>query len=85
MKRSVPRMTTDQEADAFLNQDLADLDFTQFEPVTIEFQHKAAQLNMRVPQALLDAVKARAKAKDIPYTRFIRQLMEQAVNRPGES
>ena len=85
MKRRVPRLTTDQEADAFLNQNLADLDFTQFKPATFEFQHKAAQLNMRVPQSLLDAVKARARAQDIPYTRFIRQLMEQAVSRPSES
>jgi predicted DNA binding CopG/RHH family protein len=52
--------------------------------VTFEFQNKAAQLNMRVPEPLLDAVKQRAKAQGIPYTRFIRQLMEQAVSRPGK-
>jgi hypothetical protein len=32
MKRKVPRMTTDEEAEAFLEQDLSDLDFSQFKP-----------------------------------------------------
>jgi predicted DNA binding CopG/RHH family protein len=49
MKRKVPRMTTDEEAEAFLEQDLSDLDFSQFKPVKFEFQAKAARLNMRLP------------------------------------
>ena len=32
--RSVPTMTTDEEAEAFLDQDLSDLDFTAFKPLT---------------------------------------------------
>ena len=79
MKRKVPRMTTDEEAEAFLEQDLSDLDFSQFKPVKFEFQAKAARLNMRLPVPLLDAVKARAKARGIPYTRFIREVLEQAA------
>jgi predicted DNA binding CopG/RHH family protein len=82
MKRKVPRMTSDEEAEAFLQQDLSDLDFSQFKPVQFEFAAKSAQLNMRVPEALLDAVKQRAKARGIPYTRYIRQLMEKAVATP---
>jgi predicted DNA binding CopG/RHH family protein len=85
MKRKVPRLTTDAEAEAFLAQDLSDLDFTQFKPMHFEFEPKAAQLNMRVPQSLLDAVKERAKARGIPYTRIIRQLMEQAIAGKGPS
>lgn len=79
MKRKVPRMTTDEEADAFLEQDLSDLDFSQFKPVRFEFQAKAARLNMRLPVPLLDAVKAKAKARGVPYTRFIREVLEQAT------
>ncbi len=79
MKRKVPRMTTDEEAEAFLEQDLSDLDFSQFKPVKFEFQAKAARLNMRLPIPLLDAVKARAKARGVPYTRFIREVLEQAT------
>ena len=54
MKRKVPRMTTDEEAEAFLEQDLSDLDFSQFKPVKFEFQAKAARLNMRLPVPLLN-------------------------------
>ena len=80
-KIKVPRMKTDKEAEDFLAQDLSNLEFSQFKPVQFEFEKKGAQLNMRVPQPLLDKVKARAKKRGIPYTRFIRQLMEQAITR----
>ena len=79
MKRKVPRLKTDKEAEAFLAQDLSDLDFSQFKPAQFEFEKKSAQINMRVPQPLLEAVKARAKARGIPYTRFIRETLEQAL------
>jgi predicted DNA binding CopG/RHH family protein len=79
MKRKVPKFHNDEEAAAFLEQDLSDLDFAQFKPVSFEFASKDAQLNMRVPQSLLDAVKARARARGIPYTRYIRELIERDV------
>jgi predicted DNA binding CopG/RHH family protein len=84
MKRKVPRMTTDEEAEAFLEQDLSDLDFSQFKPVRFEFQAKAARLNMRLPVSLLDAVKAKAKARGVPYTRLIREILEQATAQPDK-
>jgi predicted DNA binding CopG/RHH family protein len=84
MKRKVPRMRTDEEAEAFLERDLSDLDFSQFKPVKFEFQPKAARLNMRLPVPLLNAIKARAKAHGIPYTRFIREVLERAITElPG--
>ncbi len=83
MKNKIPTFMTDEDAERFVDTaDLSDYDLTGFRPVTFEFQSKAAQLNMRVPQPLLDAVKERAKASGIPYTRFIRQLMERAVSQP---
>jgi predicted DNA binding CopG/RHH family protein len=77
-------MTTDEEAEIFLEQDLSDLDFSQFKPVRFEFQAKAARLNMRLPEQLLDAVKAKAKARGVPYTRFIREVLEQATAQPDK-
>jgi predicted DNA binding CopG/RHH family protein len=74
-------LTTDEEAEAFLEQDLSDLDFAQFKPVRFEFERKDARVNMRLPEPLLAAVKARAKARGIPYQRFIREALEQAVGR----
>ena len=84
MKRKVPKMTTDEEAEAFLEQDLSDLDFSQFKPVRFEFQAKAARLNMRLPAGLLDAVKSKAKARGVPYTRFIREVLEHATAEPDK-
>ena len=81
MKRRVPEFQTDEEAEAFLEQDLSDLDFKQFKPMRFEFDRKTAQINMRMPQALLDAVKRQAAARGIPYTRFIREALEIALER----
>src|ERR687897_3496862 len=81
MKRKVPRLTTDEQAEAFLEQDLSDLDFSQFKPVRFEFEKKAARVNMRLPETLLAAVKERAEARGIPYQRFIREALEHAVSR----
>ena len=77
--RKVPVLRTDEEAEAFLMQDLSDLDFSQFKRMHFEFEKKEAQVNMRVPQPLLDAVKDRAKAQGMPYTRYIRMLMERDI------
>jgi predicted DNA binding CopG/RHH family protein len=75
--RKVPFRGTDEEAEAFLMQDLSDLDFSQFKRHHFEFEKKEAQVNLRVPEGLLNAVKERAKAQGIPYTRYIRLLMER--------
>ena len=40
-----------------------------FKPVQFEFEKKSAQLNMRLPETLLSAVKAKARERGIPYTR----------------
>jgi len=83
MKKKIPSLRTDEEAERFVETaDLSEYDLSDFRPVQFEFQAKAAQLNMRVPQPLLDAVKARAKASGIPYTRYIRQLLERDVLSP---
>jgi len=79
MKKKVPRLKTDRQAEAFLAQDLSAIDFSQFRPAKFEFEKKDEQINMRVPRPLLAAVKARAKARGIPYTRFIREMLEHAV------
>jgi predicted DNA binding CopG/RHH family protein len=59
----------------------SDLDYAQFKPARFEFARKEARVNMRLPRQLLDAVKARAKARGIPYQRYIRDVLERAVQR----
>jgi predicted DNA binding CopG/RHH family protein len=78
-KRKVPRLKTDRQTEAFLARDLSDLDFSQFKAARFEFEKKDDQINMRVPKPLLKAVKARAKARGIPYTRFVRETLERAL------
>lgn len=77
--KKVPRFKSDAEAEAFLEQDLSDLDFSQFRPAKFEFDAKDAQINMRLPRSLLNAVKAMAERRGMPYQRFIRETLERAV------
>lgn len=79
--KHVPKLKVDAEAEAFLEKDLSGLDFSQFKPARFEFQAKDAQINMRLPSKLLAAVKASAKSSGIPYQRFIRETLEQAVGK----
>ncbi len=80
MKPKIPSFKTDDEAEAFVDTaNLANFDLSGLQPVQFEFQPKAAQLNMRLPRPLLDTVKESAKARGIPYTRFIRETLEQAI------
>lgn len=83
VKKRVPRLKTDKAAEEFLVQDLSNLDFAQFRPVRFEFEKKDKQINMRLPAPLLAALKAKAKERGIPYTRLIREALEQAVSRPA--
>jgi len=79
MKKKVPKLKTDKAAEKFLAQDLSELDFSQFKPMRFEFEKKDEQINMRVPRPLLLALKARAKARGIPYPRLIRETLERAM------
>lgn len=77
--KTVPRFKTDEEVEAFLDQDLSDLDYSQFTRMQFEFAAKDARVNMRMPERLLTAVKQRAEARGMPYQRFIRETLEAAV------
>ena len=80
MKKKIPSFKSDREAERFVETaSLSEYDLSEFKPMRFEFERKSAQLNMRVPKPLLDAVKRRAKARGIPYTRFVREAMEVAL------
>ncbi|CDM23460.1 hypothetical protein BN940_04956 [Castellaniella defragrans 65Phen] len=84
--KSIPSFPSDEAAEDFVaNADLSEYDLSQFEPMRFELEPKSASLNMRLPAALLDAVKARAKARGIPYTRYVRMLLESDVARHRRS
>jgi predicted DNA binding CopG/RHH family protein len=78
--KPMPSLKSDAEAGRFVDSaDLSTYDLTGFKPMRFEFEPKAAALNMRLPQNLLDALKSKAKAKGIPYTRYVRLLLESDV------
>jgi len=77
----VPEFKTDAEAEAFLAQDLSGIDFKQFKPMRFEVAKKEAALNMRLPAVLMDAIRAKAKAKGIPYARYVRMVLETDLQR----
>ena len=70
---------SDEEAAAFLDQDLSDLDFSQFKPMQFEIRPKEKSINLRLSEGLLDAVRENAKREGVPYQRFIRLALERAV------
>jgi len=79
----MPSLKNDADAEQFVESaDLSKYDVSGFAPVKFEFDPKTAALNMRLPQTLLAAVKIRAKAEGMPYTRYIRLALEQAITRP---
>lgn len=80
MKKKLPTLSSDAAAEKFVaDADLAEYDLSGFRPVQFEFERKTAKVNMRLPEALLEAVKASAAARGVPYQRFIRETLERAV------
>jgi predicted DNA binding CopG/RHH family protein len=85
MSKRAPRLRTDDEAEAFLEQDLSEyIDPAHMVPLRYEVRPKGRSVNLRLSEELLGAVKARAKEEGIPYQRFIRLALEQALARGSE-
>ena len=81
--KPMPSLRSDAEAEQFVEAaDLSQYDLSGFKPMQFEIEPKAASLNMRLPASLLDAVKAKARARGIPYTRYVRMLLETDIARP---
>ena len=80
MKRKWPVLETDEDAERFVDQaDLTEYDFSEMVPVRFEFATKSKRVNMRLPEGLLNAVKEKAKARGIPYQRYVREVLERSL------
>lgn len=80
--KAFPVFRSDEEAEDFVaGADLSQYDLSGFSAMPFEFEKKSAQLNMRLPSSLLDAVKQAANERGIPYTRFIRETLESSITR----
>ena len=81
--KQFPRFEDDAAAERFVDEaDLSEYDFSQFRPMNFEYEKKSSQINLRISEVMLEALKARAKARGIPYQRFIREVLEKALNAP---
>lgn len=80
MVKRLPVFKSDEEAAAFLDQDLTDyISAENLAPFHFELRPKEKSVNLRISGELLDAVRERAKRQGIPYQRFIRRALERAV------
>jgi predicted DNA binding CopG/RHH family protein len=80
MPRKLPAAKTDAEAASFINNaNLTTYDLSAMRPVRFEFSRKEARINMRLPSNLLTAIKVAAARAGVPYQRFIRQTLEEAI------
>ncbi len=80
MKRKLPVAKTDRQAASFVKRaDLTQYDLSAMRPMRFEFEAKEARVNMRLPGKLLDAIKAAARQAGVPYQRFIRHALEEAI------
>ncbi len=78
--KRLPELKSDAEAEAFVAEaDLTEYDLSGMRRVRFEFAPKSERVNMRLPVALLQAVRAKAARRSVPHQRFIRQVLEEAV------
>jgi predicted DNA binding CopG/RHH family protein len=83
MKKTFPTLKSDKEAERFVDEaDLSEYDFSAFTHVRFEFMPKTKHVNLRIPEPLLQQVKARAKQEGIPYQRYIRLVVEKSLSSP---
>lgn len=81
MKKKLPVLISDKEAEDFIDKaDLTEYDLSGLTPVSFEFQPKELSITMRLSEPLLEAIKEEAGRSGIPYQRFIRQALENAVH-----
>lgn len=80
--KTLPSLRSDAQAEQFVQSaDLSQYDLSGFKPMRFELEPKSAALNMRIPQKLLDALKQKAQQEGIPYTRYVRHLLETNLAR----
>lgn len=80
MKKKIPAFKTDRAAERFVDEaDLTNYDLSRAQLMRFEIKRKDKSINLRLSEDLFDAVKKRADREGLPYQRFIRLALEQAV------
>jgi len=80
--KPMPILHNDDEVEDFVaNCDLTDYDPAEFKPFKFELEKKDKALYMRLPTALADEIKSQAKKRGLPYQRYIRSILEEAMHK----
>ena len=80
--KKLPAFKSDRAAEQFVDKaDLSQYDLSGGKFVRFELKPKDKSVNLRLPGQLLDAVRSRAKRAGLPYQRFIRMALEEAVRK----
>ena len=80
--KKLPSFKSDRAAEVFVDKaNLSEYDLSGGEFVRFELKPKDKSVNLRLPSQLLDAVRKRAKRAGLPYQRFIRMALEEAVRK----
>ena len=80
--KKIPALRSDEEAERFVDSaDLSEYDLSDFKPMRFELAKKEASLDMRLPSSLMNAIRAKAEALGIPYSRYVRMVLEADVQR----
>lgn len=80
MKKKIPTFKSDRAAAVFVNKsDLTHYDLSGAQLTRFEIKPKDKSINLRLSEKLYEAVRKRAARAGLPYQRFIRLTLEQAV------
>jgi predicted DNA binding CopG/RHH family protein len=80
--KKLPTFKSDRAAEQFVDKaDLSQYDLSGGEFVRFELKPKDKSVNLRLPGQLLEAVRRRAKRAGLPYQRFMRLALEEAVRK----
>jgi predicted DNA binding CopG/RHH family protein len=83
LKKKIPTFKSDRAAAGFVDRaDLTKYDLSGAQLVRFEIKRKDKSINLRLSEELFDAVRKRAARAGLPYQRFIRLALEQAVSAP---
>jgi predicted DNA binding CopG/RHH family protein len=82
-KKKIPSFKSDRAAAAFVDKaDLSQYDLSGAKLVRFEIKRKDKSINLRLSEELYDALRERAARAGLPYQRFIRLALEQALSAP---
>lgn len=80
MRKKFPDLKTDEEAGDWLSTaDLSEYDLSDMKKMRFELTRKDASISLRLPAALLAALRAQAAKANMPTQRLIRVLIEAGL------